>query len=164
MRNDETFKVTTPSDYEISMSRTFDAPRDLVYQGITKPELVKQWLTGPPGWTMPVCEMDVRVGGAYRFQWSGPEGKVMAAGGVFREVTPPAGFKASERFDEAWYPGEALVTYTLEEMGSQTLLTLNIRYATVEGRDAALKAPMDKGVSISFSQLEGLLASQAAAA
>ena len=83
MKNDETFKVTTPSDREIAMTRVFDAPRSLVYEGITKPDLVRQWLTGPPGWSMPVCEMDLRVGGAYRFQWAGPGAKIMGVSRTF---------------------------------------------------------------------------------
>lgn len=162
MKNDETFKVTTPSDHEIAMTRVFDAPRHLVFEGITKPDLVKQWLTGPPGWSMPVCEMDLRVGGAYRFEWAGPEGRVMAVSGVFREVNPPVGFTATERFDEAWYPGEAQVSYVLVERDDQTVLTLTIRYETQEGRDRALKTGMEKGVAMGFSRLEELVATAAA--
>jgi uncharacterized protein YndB with AHSA1/START domain len=162
MKNDETFKVTAPSDREIAMTRVFDAPRRLVYEGITRPELVKQWLTGPAGWSMPVCEMNLRVGGAYRFRWAGPGGKIMGVRGVFREVNPPAGFTATERFDEAWYPGEAQVSYALVEQGGKTILTLTVRYETQEGRDLALKTGMEKGVAMGYSRLEGLLTAETA--
>lgn len=77
MRNTGNLKVTTPTDREIAMTRVFAAPRRLVFDALTKPELVKQWLLGPPGWTMPVCEIDLRVGGAYRFVWRGPNGTEM---------------------------------------------------------------------------------------
>src|SRR5437667_12718705 len=89
MMNSETFKVATPSDLEIAMTRDFDAPRRLVFDALTKPELVKQWLLGPPGWTMPVCEIDLRVGGAYRYVWRHTNGKVMGMGGVFRGIVVP---------------------------------------------------------------------------
>src|SRR5271169_1288458 len=110
-----TLQLTTPTDREIAMTRVFDAPLGLVFEALTKPELIKQWLLGPPGWTMPVCEMDLRVGGSYRFVWSGPGGVEMGLGGVFREIAPPHRFVATERFDQAWYPGEALVTNALVE-------------------------------------------------
>ena len=84
MMNSGTFKVTTPSDLEIAMTRVFNAPRRLVFDALTKPELVKQWLLGPPGWTMPVCEIDLRVGGAYRFMWRKTDGTEMGMRGVYR--------------------------------------------------------------------------------
>jgi len=96
MNNTNTLKVTTPSDREIVMTRVFDAPRHLVFEALSKPELVKQWLLGPPGWTMPVCEVDLRVGGAYRFLWRGPDGAEMGSRGVFREVVPPERLVATE--------------------------------------------------------------------
>ena len=79
-------QVTTPSDREIAMTRVFNAPRRLVFDAWTKPELVKQWLLGPPGWTMPVCEIDLRVGGRYRFVWRGTDGAEMGMGGVHKEI------------------------------------------------------------------------------
>jgi len=121
MMNSGKLKVTTPTDREIVMTRVFNAPRGLVFAAITKPELVKKWLTGPPGWTMPVCEIDAKVGGAYRFLWRGPDGTQMGTRGVCREIMPPERFVTTEQFDDPWYPGEALVTYTLvEEKGITT--------------------------------------------
>jgi uncharacterized protein YndB with AHSA1/START domain len=158
MMNTGNFKVTTPTDREIAMTRVFNAPRHLVFGALSKPELVKQWLFGPPGWTMPVCEIDLRVGGAYRFQWRGPDGTEMGTRGVFREIAPPERFVATERFDDPWYPGEALVTYVLVEHGGKTTLTLTVLYESREARDGVLKTPMEKGVAMSYDQLEQLLA------
>jgi uncharacterized protein YndB with AHSA1/START domain len=158
MRNTETFKVTTPTDRSIAMTRIFDAPRRLVFDALTKPELAKQWLLGPPGWSMPVCEIDLRVGGAYRFVWRGPEGREMGTRGIHREIVPPERLVATERFDDAWYPGEALTTYVLVEQRGKTILTLTILYESREARDTALKTGMERGVAASYDRLEELLA------
>jgi uncharacterized protein YndB with AHSA1/START domain len=163
MINTGNLKVTTPTDREIAMTRVFNAPRRLVFDALSKPELVKQWLLGPPGWTMPVCEVDLRVGGAYRFQWRGPDGTEMGSRGVFREIASPERFVATERFDDPWYPGESLVTYVLTEQAGKTTLTLTVLYESREARDAVLKTPMEKGVAMSYDRLEQLLASVAAA-
>jgi uncharacterized protein YndB with AHSA1/START domain len=160
MRNLGTLKVATPSDREIAITRVFDAPRQMVFDALTKPELAKQWLIGPPGWTMPVCEIDLRVGGAYRFVWRGPDGAGMGSRGVYREVAAPERVVATERFDEPWYPGEALVTNTLIERGGITTLTLTILYESQAARDAVLKTQMAKGLTMSYDRLAQVLASQ----
>src|SRR5260370_41392463 len=85
MMNPAGLVLTTPSDREIVMTRVFNAPRKQVFDAWTRPELVKRWLLGPPGWTMPVCEIDLRVGGKYRFEWLGQNGTVKGMGGVDRE-------------------------------------------------------------------------------
>jgi uncharacterized protein YndB with AHSA1/START domain len=159
MKNAGNLRVTTPSDREIAMTRVFNSPRRLVFDALTKPGLVKQWLLGPPGWTMPVCEIDLQVGGAYRFQWRGPDGTEMGTRGVCREIAPPERFVATERFDDPWYPGEALVTYALTEQRGITTLTLTVLYESREARDAVLKTPMEKGVAMSYDRLEQLLES-----
>jgi len=155
--NTETLKVTTPSDREIAMTRVFDAPRHLVFEAITKPELLKKWLLGPPGWTMPVCEIDLKVGGAYRFLWRTADGIEMWIRGVYREITPPERFVATEKFDQPWYPGEALITNVLTEQGHKTILTLTVRYESKEARDGVLKTGMQKGVAASYDRLAELL-------
>jgi uncharacterized protein YndB with AHSA1/START domain len=159
MRNTGNLKVTTPSDREIAMTRVFNIPRRLVFDALTKPELVKQWLLGPPGWTMPVCEIDLQVGGAYRFQWRGPGGTEMGTRGVCREIVPPERFVATERFDDPWFPGESLITYVLVEQGGITTLTLTVLYESREARDGVLKTPMEHGVAMSYDRMEQLLAS-----
>ena len=157
MLNPGRLQVTTPSDREIAMTRVFSAPRRLVFDALSKPELIKKWLLGPPGWTMPVCEVDFRVGGVYRFLWRGPNGAEMGSRGVFRECVPPERFAATERFDDPWYPGEALVTYVLTEREGITTLTLTVLHESREARDAVLKTPMDKGVAMSYDRLAQLL-------
>ena len=89
MMNTGTLKIAAHGDREIVMTRVFDAPRNLVFDAFTKPELVKRWLLGPPGWTMPVCEIDLKVGGAYRYFWRQSDGTEMGMRGVYREIIPP---------------------------------------------------------------------------
>src|SRR5207247_8670465 len=106
MKRAATLQLTTPSDREIAMTRVFDAPRKLVFDAHTKPELVKRWLLGPPGWSMPVCEIDLRVGGRFRYVWRRDnDGTQMGMGGVYREIVAPERIVNTEKFDEAWYPG-----------------------------------------------------------
>jgi uncharacterized protein YndB with AHSA1/START domain len=155
-----TLQITTPTDREIAMTRVFDAPRQLVSDALTKPELVKQWLLGPPGWTMPVCEIDLRVGGAYRYVWRrDSDGTEMGMGGVYREIVAPERVVATEKFDEAWYPGEALGTTVLVEHGRKTTLTQTVLYQSREARDGVLKSGMERGVAASYDRLAGLLVS-----
>ena len=89
MKNTEALKVTTPTEREIAMTRLFDAPRQLVFDALTKPELFTRWLLGPPGWSLPVCQIDLKVGGASRFVWRSAQGTDMGMRGVYREITPP---------------------------------------------------------------------------
>ena len=155
-----TLKLTTPSDREIAMTRVFDAPRQLVFDAHTKPDLVRQWLLGPPGWSMPVCEMDVRVGGTYRWVWRhDTNGTEMGMGGVYRDIVAPERLVTTERFDEAWYPGEALNTLVLIEQGGRTTLTQTMRYESRDARDAVIKSNMETGVAASYDRLADLLAS-----
>src|SRR6267142_2389988 len=120
MSNTGLMKVTTPTDREILVTRVFDAPRTLVFDAHTKPELVKRWLTGPPGWTMPVCEIDLSVGGRYRYVWRGPNGEEMGMGGVYREVVRPERIVATQLFDQDWTGGETVGTLVLTEQGGKT--------------------------------------------
>jgi uncharacterized protein YndB with AHSA1/START domain len=157
-------KITTPGDRDLVMTRVFDAPRQLVYDAHTKPELVRQWLLGPPGWSMPVCEMDVRVGGKYRWVWRHDTNKTeMGMGGVYREVKAPERVVSTEKFDEAWYPGESLNTLVLVEQGGRTTLTQTMRYESREAREAVIKSGMEKGVAASYDRLDDVLASAARA-
>jgi len=157
-----TLKVEARGDREIVMTRVFDAPRRLVFDAFTKPDLLKRWLTGPPGWTLAVCEIDLRIGGSLRYLWRGPAGEEMGMRGVFREITPPDRIVGTEKFDQPWYPGEAVGTVVLTEQGGKTTLTQTILYESREARDIVLKSPMESGVSLSYNQLADLLASQLA--
>src|SRR5687768_6077484 len=106
MTNTGNLQITGQGEREIVITRSFDAPRGLVFDAFTKPELVKQWLLGPDGWSMPVCEIDLKVGGAYRYVWRrDADGSEMGMGGVYREIVPNERIVATEKFDQAWYPG-----------------------------------------------------------
>jgi uncharacterized protein YndB with AHSA1/START domain len=159
MINSASFKITAPGDQEIVMTRVFDAPRQLVFDAHTKPELVRRWLLGPDGWSMPVCEIDFRVGGRFRYVWRrDKDGKEMAMGGVYREIVVPEKIVNTEKFDNPWYPGEALDTLILVERGGKTTLTQTMLFESREIRDAVLKSGMESGVAVSYDRLEQLLA------
>ncbi|MFN7959785.1 MAG: SRPBCC family protein [Thermoanaerobaculia bacterium] len=150
--------VLAQGDREIVMSRVFSAPRELVFKAWTQPAFLKRWLTGPPQWSLEVCEIDLRVGGQGRFVWRHREsGAEMGLTNVYREILPPARLVATERFDEPWYPGEAIGTIELFEINGQTLLRQTLLYDSQETRDAVLESPMESGVAFSFDQLEALL-------
>ena len=162
--NPGNLKLTTQGDREIVMTREFNAPRRLVFDAFTKPELVKQWLLGPPGWSMPVCEIDLKVGGSYRYVWrQDSDGSEMGMGGVFREIVPQERVVCTEVFDKAWYPGEAVGTLVLSEHGGITTITQTVLYQSREARDGILKSGMEKGVAASYDRLAELLASPGAA-
>src|SRR2546427_4198185 len=159
MKTAESLKLTTQGERDLVMTRSFDAPLKLVFDAHTKPELVRRWLLGPPGWSMPVCEIDLRVGGKYRYVWQHDrDGTKMGMGGVYREIKTPERIVNSERFDEAWYPGEALGTLVLVEQGGKTTLTYTMRYESRAARDAAIKSNMERGVAASYDRLAELLA------
>jgi uncharacterized protein YndB with AHSA1/START domain len=153
-------EITTPSDREISMTRVFNAPAQLVFDAWTKPELLKRWLGVRAGWTMEVCEVDLRVGGKYRFVWRGPD-MTMGMGGAYREVVPPTRLVSTEKFDEAWYEGEAIDTIVLVEQDGKTTVTTTVRFVSREVRDAVIKSGMASGVAESYDKLAELLPSLA---
>lgn len=154
-----TLQVAAQGDHEIVMTRVLNAPRHLVFDAFTKPELVKRWLGALAGWEFAVCEIDLRVGGKYRWVWKNTDGMQMGISGVYREIIPPEKIVSTEKFDEAWYPGEGLGTIVLTEQGGQTTVTQTVRYETREARDGVLKSPMESGVSASYNQLQLLLES-----
>ena len=158
MTNTGTLTVTTPSEQEIAMTRVFDAPRSLVFDAWTKPELLKRWLGVFGGWELAVCEIDLKVGDTYRFVWRGPDGAEMGMRGVYREIVAPERIVATESFDDPWYPGEALDTIVLVEQGGKTTVTTTVLYGSPEARDAVLKTPMARGVAAGYDKLAELLA------
>ena len=152
-----TLQVSTPNDLEVVVTRTFNAPRALVFRAYTEPDLLKRWLLGPPDWTMPVCEVDLRVGGRYRYEWAGPDGDTLAMGGVFKEIAPPERLVTTELFDEDWTGGETTNTLVLEERDGKTTITNTVRYASKEARDAALQTGMTDGMETGYKRLDDLL-------
>ena len=153
-----TMTLTLQGDREILVTRQFDAPRNLVYDAFTKPELLKRWFTGPPGWTLAVCEPGKKVGDAYRYVWKSPDGMEMGMGGVVTELKPPERMSATEKFDQSWYPGSATSTIVLTEENGKTLLTQTIVYDSNEARDIVLKSPMEQGMAMGYNSLEAMLA------
>jgi uncharacterized protein YndB with AHSA1/START domain len=162
MKPNETFKVEPSGEREIIMTRVFDAPRELVFDALTKPELVKRWLLGPPGWSMPICQIDLKVGGAYRYVWRNEDGREMGMGGKYTEIVRPERIVHTELFDEAWYEGESLNTWVLSEKGGNTTLTVTMRYGSTKTRDGVLESGMESGVAASYERLDEILASQVA--
>lgn len=142
---------TTPSDREVVMTREVEAPRELVFDAWTKPEHVQQWMLGPSGWTMPVCEIDLRPGGAWRFVWGRADGTEMEMRGEYREVTPPERLVSTESWGGDW--PETINTVTLSEEDGRTTITQTVLYPSREARDAALETGMKDGVSLSFDRL-----------
>ena len=156
--------VTLPNDLEVVVMRDFKAPRAIVFNAWTDPKLLPRWLLGPPGWTMPVCEMDLCVGGAFKWRWRGEDGAEFGFTGEFHEIVRPARIVHVERYDPGdvgGEMGEALVTSVFTEKAGITTQTMTIRYASKEMRDAALKTGMTDGMEMSFQKLDALLAETA---
>lgn len=148
-----TLTVTTPSDREIRVSRTFDAPHALVFDFHTKPECVKRWLLGPPGWSMPVCEIELTVGGRYRYRWhNDADGREFGVQGQFLEVVSPERIVSLETMEGM--PGETTITMTFEEAGAQTLLTVNMLFDSQQTRDVAMETGMTDGMGMSYDRLQ----------
>ena len=156
--NSDTYKVTTPSDREIRLTRLFDAPRQLVFDALTKPEHVRRW------WgclsdkhSVAVCEIDLRVGGAWRFVGRGPEGEYPAFYGEYREIAPPDRLVYTEIFEP--YPdGDSLVTTVLTEENGKTRMTVTASYPSQDVRDMVMKTGMEVGAGLSYDRLEDLVA------
>jgi uncharacterized protein YndB with AHSA1/START domain len=157
--------VTLPNDRDVVVVRAFNAPRELVFDAWAKPALLQRWIGGYPGWTMPVCEMDVRPGGKYRWRWrSDKDGKEFGFSGEFREVVRPSRIVHVERYepgDVGGEMGEALVTTELTEKSGVTTHKMTIHYESKEVRDAALKTGMTDGMETSYQGLDKLLADAA---
>jgi uncharacterized protein YndB with AHSA1/START domain len=158
-RNPGTLQFTTPGEREIMMRRVFAAPRQLVFDAFTKPEWLKRWFFGPPGGTLAVCEVALKAGDAFRYVWRGADGSEMGMGGVCLEIVSPERIVATEKFDQPWYPGEAVGTITLTEGGEHTVLTQTILYESRAARDVVLKTPMEHGVAMGYDRLAELLKS-----
>jgi uncharacterized protein YndB with AHSA1/START domain len=159
-------QVSLPSEREVEVTRSFRAPRALVYRAYTEPDLVRRWLLGPPGWSMPVCEMDVRVGGRYRWRWrSDDNGSEFGFSGTFREVQPPSRLVHTEAYDPGsvggGYPGQdAIVTVTFTEDAGVTTVKSSIDFGSKEARDAAIATGMTDGMEQSYQLLDRLLDEQ----
>lgn len=148
--------ITTPSDHEVLMTRVVDAPRRLVFEAYTNPAHVRNWLLGPDGWSMPICEIDLRPGGAWRFVWRREDGSELEMRGVYHEVVPPERLVQTEAWGGDW--PETLNTLTLAEAGGRTTISTYIRYPSRAARDAAMQTGMADGVNVSYARLDAYLA------
>lgn len=153
-------RVSSPSDREVRVTRSFQAPRQLVWDAHTKPELVHQW-QGYPGWEMPVCEMEVRVGGKYRWQWKNPaDGMQFGFFGTFSEVDAPSKLVHDQYFDAGNFDstmptGEpCIVSVELTEQGGITTLVCNLTFVSKEARDGAVETGMTDGMEVSYARLD----------
>lgn len=159
----EKAQVTLPNDREVKVTRSFKAARHLVYRAYTEPKLVQRWLLGPPGWSMPVCEMDVREGGRYRWRWrSDKDASEFGFTGTFREVKPAAKLVHTQAFDPGSVGGpypdnESVVNVTFAEANGITTVTTLIDFGSKEARDGAVSSGMTDGMEQSYRQLDTLL-------
>lgn len=155
-------KVTVQGDREIIMTREFNAPRDLVYKAMSEPELIKRWMLGPPGWAMPICESDQRVGGGFRCVWQHQDGQEMVMRGTFLEIDPPARVVRTESFVIGCEPqsGEQTATFVLTDQGDRTLMTITLVFPSNESRDAMIASGMERGASASYDRLDEVLTHQ----
>lgn len=154
-------QVTTPSDREIVMTRAFDAPRMLVWEAMTKAELIRRWIYAPEGWTMTVCEGSDEVGGTFRWSWSGPDGRPgLSIWGVNREIVPMEKIVHTENMEvgDGVQLGEMLATVVLTEVAGQTLLRMTLLFPSKEARDGAIASGMARGVAIGYERMEALFA------
>jgi uncharacterized protein YndB with AHSA1/START domain len=142
---------TMPSDREVVATRVFDAPRSLVFEAWTNPDYLPRWMLGPEGWTMPVCEIDLRPGGAWHFQWRHADGSEMSLHGVYKEIVPPERLVNTESWGGDW--PDTLNTVLLSEKNGKTTMTHTVLYASKAARDAAMKTGMKEGMNKSFNRL-----------
>ena len=151
--------LTLPSDRELVITRTFDAPRRLVFEAMTTPEHVRRWY-GPRRLTMTVCEIDLRVGGSWRYVVRDPDGNEFGFSGVYREIVPPERLVTTEGFEGM--PGhEYIATLTLDEHDGRTTLTNTLLYQSVEDRTGHMQSGMEPGMRETLDRLAELLATLA---
>lgn len=155
--NSDSFKVTTPSDREIRMTRLFDAPRELVFEAMSKPEHIRRWWGNlGEGYSVPVCEVDLRPGGAWRFTNRTPKGEMATFYGVYREIDAPGRVVHTEIFEP--YPDlESVVTSVLTEENGKTRLDVTCLYPSLEVRDMVVKTGMERGAALSYDRLEDVV-------
>jgi uncharacterized protein YndB with AHSA1/START domain len=157
MSQSKPLQIHARGETEIEISRGFKAPRELVFDAWSKPELVRRWLLGPPGWTMPVCEIDFRVGGGYRFVWRNAEGQDMGMRGRYVEIARPERIVSAEIFDVDWTGGETISTLSFTAEAGGTRMVQVVKYASLAARDGALHSGMAEGMEFGYARLEDLL-------
>lgn len=152
--------VATIGDRDLVLTRTFDAPRPLLFDALTRPDLLVDWY-GAQGWQLVECEVDLRVGGSWRFVSQGPGGEQMTQYGVYREVEPPERLVYTERFADQSFEGESLVTAVLDDRGGRSTLRSTVRFPSRQARDLVLSRPMERGLGQAYRRLDRLLSIRA---
>lgn len=151
----KTLEMTKTAANEVCVKRSFDAPISLVWRAFTEPALIQRWMTGPPGHTMPICEMDARVGGSWRYVWKMPEGEMEAYGQV-KEIVLHERIVHTETF-APWPDQSSLVTTEFTALGDRTLVTTTMAFSDEATRDMVLRTGMTDGMESSYARLETIL-------
>jgi len=151
--------MTTPSEKVVCVTRQFDALPELVWRTFTEPELVKRWLTGPPGHTMPVCEIDLRVGGSWKYVWKMPDDTLMTAYGKYQEVKLHERIVHTETFEQ-WPDNSSFVTTRFNAQQGGTQVTTLMEFDSETTRDMVLQTGMTEGMEMSYQGLDQLLIEQ----
>jgi uncharacterized protein YndB with AHSA1/START domain len=147
-----TATVTLPTDEQILITREFDAPRHLVYKAWTTPELVKRWWTANRG-EATVAEIDLRVGGTWRYVMVADGGFEVGFHGEYREIVPNERIVSTEVY-EGMPDAEAVNTLTLTEVDGRTILTILVQHTSKEDRDAHINSGMEDGMQDAMDLLE----------
>lgn len=150
------FEFSTPSPTTIRIVRILKAPVALVWRAHTEPELVKQWASGPPDHTLPVCEIDLRVGGKARYVWKNPQFE-MGMTAEFHEIVEHERIVHTEVFD-GWPEGTTSVTTNFVEHSNGTKITIDLEYLTQEARDTVMQPGFREGYAASYENLDKLVA------
>ncbi len=157
MDDTSSLKVARRGTREIVITRDFDAARGRVFDAWTKPDVLRRWF-GPKGWSLAICEIDLTVGGAWRFVVRRANGTEIGMRGVYREIARPERFVHTQTFEMEDFPGEMLVTTDLAEDRGRTRLTSTVLYPSQELRDGDV-APTEHGATESYEKLDDYLAS-----
>jgi uncharacterized protein YndB with AHSA1/START domain len=155
MTSTDTVKVTTPTETEVVVTRQFDAPRAMVFDALTKPDLLRRWYC-PEGWSLEVCDIDLTVGGKWRFVLRRPDGNAIGQKGVYQEIVRPDRIVNTESWED-WDPGETHVTVVLSERAGKTTLTSSMRFPSREVRDIIVKNGLDKNLNQTYDKLAEVL-------
>lgn len=160
MKTERSLEIATPTDRDIVMTRVLEASAARVFEAFTTPAILARWLLGPDGWSLPTCEVDLRVGGRFRYVWrDDTNARQFGITGVYREIAPPERIVHLETFDDAWIPGQAVITTTFAERDGSTTVTLACLYSSREVRDIALGSGTELGAAASYDRLDALLQS-----
>ena len=160
MKSMSTVTITTPNDRDVVITREFDAPRSLVFEALTRPELIRKWMKAP-GRSLEICDVDLRVGGAYHFVWKGPGRRDVGMYGVYREVAPPERLVVTESWED-WDAGETMSTTVLVERAGKTILTNTAHFPSRDVRDTVLKSGLESGAAENYNLLAAALRDLAA--